>query len=217
MPFSKKARIKILQNCFVLRRGGASGSLSLLAFSFLGVFLVLFFRFVFRSFVPGFFRVWWRVLLLAPSVVLGVCFGLPFSVWCPLAVFVFGPVAVVGLFAAVCAVVRSAVFRRFRRPSWVPSGWLRVPSSSAWFGCRRWCRFRWLCVPASSVPGWLALVGSASVVPAVVRRRSGVLLFAWVLVPCVPVGSGWSPLFAPVGAGGGENPPLYSEKGEKIK
>lgn len=53
MPFSKKARIKILQNCFVLRRGGASGSLSLLAFfvfgggsscCFSGLFFVRLFR-----------------------------------------------------------------------------------------------------------------------------------------------------------------------------
>lgn len=175
---------------------------------------MLFFRFVFRSFVPGFFRVWFRVLLLVPAGFLVAVSGGPVSVWLPVLSFALGPVVLVGSFAGVCAVVRSVLFRRFRRPSWVPSGWLRVPSSSAWFGCRRWCRFRWLCVPASSVPGWLRLVGSASVVPAVVRRRSGVLLFAWVLVPCVPVGSGWSPLFAPVGAGGGENPPLYSEKGE---
>lgn len=157
---------------------------------------------------------WWRVLLVVPALVVCAVSGCPVSVWLSLSVLVLGPPSVVGLFAGVCAVVRSAVFRRFRRPSWVPGGWRRVPSSSAWFGCRRWCRFRWLCVPASSVPGWLRLVGSASVVPAVVRRRSGVLLFAWVLVPCVPVGSGWSPLFAPVGAGGGDTPPLYSEKGE---
>lgn len=176
---------------------------------------MLFFRFVFRSFVPGFFRVWWRVLLLAPAAVLVAVLGGPVSVWLPLLLVVLGPVVLVGLFVGVSAVVRSLLFRRFRRPSWVPrSGWRRVPPSSPWFGCRRWCCFRWLCVPASSVPGWLALVGSSSVVPAVVRRRSGVLLFAWVLVPCVPVGSRWSPLFAPVGAGGGETPPLYSKKGE---
>ena len=53
MPFSNKARIKILQNCFVLRRGGVSGSLSLLAFfvfgggsscCFSGLFFVRLFR-----------------------------------------------------------------------------------------------------------------------------------------------------------------------------
>ena len=167
---------------------------------------MLFFRFVFRSFVPRFFGLWWRVLFLAPAGVVVAVLGGPVSVWLPLLSVVLGPVAVVGLFAGVCAVVRSLLFRRFRRPSWVPrSGWRRVPPSSAWFGCRRWCCFRWLCVPASSVPGWLALVGSSSVVPAVVVRRSGVLLFAWVLLPCVRVGRGWSPLFSPPsgGVGGG--------------
>lgn len=170
---------------------------------------MLFFRFVFRSFVPRFFGLWWRVLLLLPAAVLSAFLGSPF-----LLVFVLGPVAVVGVFAGVCALVRACLFRRFRAPRWRPSGWRRVPPSSAWFGCRRWCCFRWVCVPASAVPGWLAVVGSGSVVPAVVRRRSGVLLFAWVLVPCVRVSGGWSPLFAPVGASGGENPPLITEKGE---
>lgn len=97
--------------------------------------------------------------------------------------------------------LRRLLFVRFPRPvapvSSRGSRWFPVPRSSRWFPLARWCSPRWLCVPASSVSGWLRLVGGSAVRPAVVRRRSGVLLFAWVLVPAVRVRGRWFPLVAP--------------------
>lgn len=145
------------------------------------------------------------------------CFSLPFlfgwvflgfaaaaaavgGLWLAVLLWAVAPVPFL-LWFGVFRLLRWALFVRFPAPPAPVSSrgarWFPLPSSSPWFPVRRWWSPRWLCVPAAAVPGWLRLVGSGAVAPAVVSRRSGVLLFAWVLVPCVRVRGGWSPLFWP--------------------
>lgn len=193
-----KGKNKLLLVMGVLRRGAFPVPRRQF-FLCLGVFLVLFFRFS-RSF----FRCW--RLLLAVWVFLGVLAvvfavaGFPFV----LAVWALSPLPFAVWFGA-WLLLRRLLFVRLPAPSAPVSArgsrWVPLPASSPF---RPLCRFaspRWVCVPASAVPGWLALVGGSSVRPAVVRRRSGVLLFAWVLVPCVRRSGRWVPLFAPPSGG----------------
>lgn len=172
----------------------ARGGLVLVASFFVWVvFPVLFFR-VSRSFFRS-----WRLLLVV------WCFGLFLG-----SLFLVSRPALPAVFFAVLAApvpflawlglflgLRRLLFVRLPRPALGSARWARVPRSSPWFGLARWCSPRWVCVPASAVPGWLALLGPGCVSAAVVRRRSGVLLFAWVLVPCCRRRGGWVPLFAP--------------------
>ncbi len=179
-----------------LRRGSVPVRVVASFLCFLGVFLVLFFRFsssVFRSGWAVFgawlvFGGWLGVVFAACGLWLGVvavaCLPLVFLLWW-----------------LVFVLLRRLLFVRLPRPS-APvsprgSRFFPLPASSPLRPVCRWWSPRWVCVPASAVPGWLALVGGSSVRPAVVRRRSGVLLFAWVLVPCVRVRGRWLPLFAP--------------------
>lgn len=64
--------------------------------------------------------------------------------------------------------LRRLLFVRVPRPR-RPRGWRGVPS---------WCA-RWCCVPASSLPGLRASCFVFSVVPAVVSRRTGAVLWFW--------------------------------------
>lgn len=198
VPYYTKGEVVPLLVMGVLRRGAFPVPRRQF-FLCLGVFLVLFFRFS-RSF----FRCW--RLLLAVWVFLGVLAvvfavaGFPFV----LAVWALSPLPFAVWFGA-WLLLRRLLFVRLPAPSAPVSArgsrWVPLPPSSPF---RPLCRFaspRWVCVPASAVPGWLALVGGASVRPAVVRRRSGVLLFAWVLVPCVRRSGRWVPLFAPPSGG----------------
>jgi hypothetical protein len=160
------------------------------------VFPVLFFRFsssVFRS-AWSLFLAW-----LFVGGWLGVAFA-AFGCWLGVVAVAALP-ALFGLWWSVFAGLRRLLFVRFPRPAAVvsPRGsrFFPLPSSSPFFPVCRWWSPRWVCVPASAVPGWLRLVGSGAVLPAVVRRRSGVLLFAWVCVPCVRRRGGWVPLFSP--------------------
>ena len=73
-------------------------------------------------------------------------------------------------------------FVRFPRPSWFPRG-----CGSACRACRSaGLPFGWRCVPVSSLPAVRRAWFVWAVRPAVVRRRSGVLLWVWVWVspPC---------------------------------
>ncbi len=121
--------------------------------NFLGVFLMLFVRFCSFSFR------WWSGCSLPPVVALSVALLL-----CPLWLVGF--------------VLRSALFVRFPAPSFVPSGCLAL---------RRWCRVLglpcgWRCVPASALSSVRSSCFVWAVRPAVLRRRSGVVLFFWVWV-----------------------------------
>lgn len=190
----RKAPCQSICSVFVVRRGSVPVRSS--PASSLGVFLVLFFRFsssVFRS-AWSLFLAW-----LFVGGWLGVAFA-AFGCWLGVVAVAALPV-LFGLWWSVFAGLRRLLFVRFPRPAAVvsPRGsrFFPLPSSSPFFPVCRWWSPRWVCVPASAVPGWLRLVGSGAVLPAVVRRRSGVLLFAWVCVPCVRRRGGWVPLFSP--------------------
>lgn len=124
--------------------------------------------------------------LFSRSVSLSVCvlfvlfcaFPLPFLFACGLLLLWF-----------LCFVVLRAVcFVRFRRPASL----FGLPAS---FGSVR--LWRWSCVPLSSLPAVRSSRFVWAVRPAVVSRRSGVVLFVWVL---------WCPLPSAFGASAPHTP-----------
>ena len=126
--------------------------------------LVAFLHYSFR-----FFR-WLRAWLA------GVCsaplFSVPalFAFWCVgLVCLLFVPWWLV----AVC--LRRLFFVRFARP-WAPSWRSRLFVPGLGGACR------WACVPASALASVVAL-GGVWARPAVVARRSGLVLFFWVWLP----------------------------------
>lgn len=132
------------------------------------------FRFCrFSAFVPRLFS-WWCSLLPGG--------GLPAAL---LVAFLLFPLFVFfAVWLLVFAVVRRLFFVRFPRPA---------------LGRWRWSFWRWSCVPSSSLPSLRASVPVWVVRPALVCRRSGAVLFFWVLV--CPLEDDEEENFAAVAAG----------------
>lgn len=131
--------------------------------------LVRFLRFSFR-----FFRFCWRSALSPFSLSGGVAAAYCVVVAVPFWLSVF---AALLPWLLVCLFLRRLFFVRFRRPLPLVGPW------RSWLGVGG-CG--WRCVPASALPSVRAFFGgslSGWVFPAVVCRRSGLVLWVWVWCP----------------------------------
>lgn len=142
----------------------------------------------FRVFCSCWFRAWvgFSVFVSVLACFVGGCalFVRGGCVWWLVALAVGSlVVSVVSVVLRVVAVfLRRRLFARFPRPRFVPSSGL-----SAWREVRfavpsvaRRAGVGWFCCPLSALPSVRRRCCVCSVLPAVVSRRSGVLLFVWV-------------------------------------
>ena len=145
--------------------------------------LVAFLHYSFR-----FFRSY-GALVLSGCLVVGVgCFycGVA-SVW--FGAVLLGSVALLGLWACVAWLLRSALFVRFPSPSAALGSAaalalrpLAFPPCAWGCGGLSGCAYRWRVVSAAALPAVRRRLPVWVVRPAVVRRRSGLVLFFWVFV-----------------------------------